>query len=58
LKLKDWIDPRIEKIAEDLYKDTINFSLGKKENLPWTTLDPKEKESYRLQAKELSKKSQ
>jgi len=55
LKLKDWIDPDIERIAEALHKDTINFSLGRVEKIPWRELDEKEKEQYRLQAMEMYK---
>lgn len=55
LKLRDWIDPRIEMLAEASHKDAINFSLGRIENIPWTMLDEKEKERYRQQAMELVK---
>jgi len=56
LKLRDWIDPQIEKIAEGLYKDGFNISLGQMEEKPWTMLDEEEKKTYRLQAKELLEK--
>lgn len=56
LNLKDWIDPRIEEMAEALHKDAINLSLGRMEEIPWLDLDEKEKEQYRLQVKDLKER--
>jgi len=52
LKLRDWIDPSIEMIAEALHKDGINLSLGR-EKVAWAQLDEKRKKRYRLQAMEM-----
>lgn len=56
LNLKGWINPRIERLAEDCYRDAINFSLGRIEKKPWIKLDEKEKKPYRIQAKNLLEK--
>ncbi|MCK9406944.1 MAG: nucleotide-binding protein [Methanothrix sp.] len=50
LKLNDWIDPSIEMIAENLYKDSIGVSLGRIKEIPWKLLDEDQKEIYRQQA--------
>lgn len=53
LKLKGWIDPEIEKIAEAYYRDAISLSLGEIDKRPWIVLDEKEKMPYRFQAKKI-----
>lgn len=55
LKLKDWIDPSIEMMAEGLYKDGISISLGRMKEIPWKMLDESEKERYRQQVKQMYK---
>ena len=54
LKLKEWIDPRIETMAEALYKDALG--LGLMEEKLWIELEEKEKKPYRKQAIEILEK--
>ncbi len=54
MKLIDWIDPKMEMMAEALYKDGIALS-GRVKEIPWPVLDEKVKERYRMDAMKLLK---